>query len=428
MDSIICRAIAYIFTALMNSKFQRVGYMLVGKRFLRNYSLLACIVISSSALAQQSAMDAFYEVTGVSVEKSPGTLVRVAEYSNSRLTGAASSRIMYLSVDALGQTVPATAAVAIPRGEPPKGGWPIIAWAPGTVGIGKKCAPSMTDNLSKYGPYLQGWIDRGYAIVAVDYSGLGSTGRHFYSHRESNARDVIEAVKAAIFSYPQLSRAFVAMGHSQGGLAAVGVAETIGNLDISPLQYKGAVAFAPSNGANHGYFRFVERAGVSEPTLLAYMLYYSATLKLATPGLQYSDQMSSEMEELMPAAEHQCLDELRTTLKSAVSFPKHFIKSSWVQHPALKKYSEKNQAGQRKTTGPLFIAWGTSDSSISKNMLDTIIQPSCRHGSDIQFSQYTGASHSTVLVQSRVDVAAWLGQQFSDNFKSPACGDAFKAS
>ena len=375
-----------------------------------------------SAQASASASESFYAVSSIATDKAPGSLIRTTDYNFSRLTGSTNSRIMYLSVDANGQTVATTAAVAVPKGTAPEGGWPVLAWAHGTVGVGKSCAPSMTDNLSKYGPFIQGFIDKGYAVVATDYSGLGTTGRHFYSHRESNARDAIESVRAATTAYPSLSKSFVVMGHSQGGLAAIGVAETIASLPIGPLQYKGAIAIAPGTGTVQQYFKAMERNGTSDPTTLAYMLYYAATLKLSNPGIPYSDILSSDTVSLMPAAESQCLDELRSTLKSTPSLPKYFVKSSWGSHQALASYSQANHAGQAKATGPLFIAWGTSDPAISRASLDTFVSASCRLGSTVQFTKYAGANHSTVLSDAKRDMLAWMSQQFSGTYKAPECG------
>ena len=376
----------------------------------------------ASATPSATASESFYAVSNLATDKEPGSLIRTADYNASRLTGSTNSRIMYLSVDANGQTVATTAAVAVPKGTAPTGGWPVIAWAHGTVGVGKSCAPSMTDNLSKYGPFIQGFIDNGYAVVATDYSGLGTTGRHFYSHRESNARDAIESVRAATTAYPSLSKSFVVIGHSQGGLAAIGVAETVAALSIAPLQYKGAIAIAPGTGTVQQYFKAMERNGTSDPTTLAYMLYYTATLKLSNPGIAYSDMLSSDTVTLMPAAESQCLDELRSTLKSTPSLPKYFVKSSWGSHQALASYSQANHAGQAKATGPLFIAWGTSDPAISRASLDTFVSASCRLGSTVQFTKYAGANHSTVLADAKPDMLTWMSQQFSGTYKTPECG------
>ena len=41
-----------------------------------------------------------------------------------------------------GKTVAVSGTVAVPKGKAPKGGWPVITWAHGTVGIADACAPS----------------------------------------------------------------------------------------------------------------------------------------------------------------------------------------------------------------------------------------------------------------------------------------------
>ena len=38
----------------------------------------------------------------------------------------------------------------IPAGHPPPGGWPVIAWAHGTSGVARMCAPSLEKDL-EYG-------------------------------------------------------------------------------------------------------------------------------------------------------------------------------------------------------------------------------------------------------------------------------------
>jgi hypothetical protein len=59
------------------------------------------------------------------------------------VTGAANAfRILYATVDQHDRPAVSTAAVFVPRGAAPAGGWPVIAWAHGTVGLGDDCTPS----------------------------------------------------------------------------------------------------------------------------------------------------------------------------------------------------------------------------------------------------------------------------------------------
>ena len=64
----------------------------------------------------------------------------------------------------------------------------------------------------------------GYAVVATDYTGLGTDFRNAAIDMQSNAADVIYSVAAAHAAVPQLGRKWIAMGESAGGLAALAIA------------------------------------------------------------------------------------------------------------------------------------------------------------------------------------------------------------
>src|SRR6202012_1766074 len=49
---------------------------------------------------------------------------------------------MYRSESATGAPRAETGVIIVPRGRPPAGGWPVIAWDHGTTGIGPACAAS----------------------------------------------------------------------------------------------------------------------------------------------------------------------------------------------------------------------------------------------------------------------------------------------
>ena len=72
-----------------------------------------------------------------------GDLLAQEPVTNYSLPVGAAVRIAYHSRDAAGRDVPATAAVLIPPGKTPSGGWPVIAWAHGTSGVARQCAPSL---------------------------------------------------------------------------------------------------------------------------------------------------------------------------------------------------------------------------------------------------------------------------------------------
>src|SRR5215475_12662321 len=57
------------------------------------------------------------------------------------LKGARNELLLYRSQGVHGATA-VSGTVAIPKGKPPRGGWPVIAWDHATVGLGDRCAPT----------------------------------------------------------------------------------------------------------------------------------------------------------------------------------------------------------------------------------------------------------------------------------------------
>ena len=89
----------------------------------------------------------------------PGTLLRQEPLEKHQsVPGAASSyRLLYTSTDGLGgeDTVVVSGTLHVPPGTPPEGGWPLLMWSHGTVGIADKCAPSWTGYVPFHNDHLQ---------------------------------------------------------------------------------------------------------------------------------------------------------------------------------------------------------------------------------------------------------------------------------
>ncbi|NKY89045.1 alpha/beta hydrolase [Nocardia veterana] len=154
-----------------------------------------------------------------------------------------SERILYTTTTVGEQPTVASAAVYFPPGPAPAGGWPVIAWAHGTVGLGDSCAYSIAGpgDVARDWSYLGTWLKQGYAIVAADYAGLGTPGDHPYLNGVVEAHNVVDAVRAAVGHYSQLSRKWVVVGQSQGGGAAVFTARYATEFGGPDLDYRGAV-------------------------------------------------------------------------------------------------------------------------------------------------------------------------------------------
>ena len=131
--------------------------------------------------------------------------------------------IRYRSTSETGASIVVSGTVLAPTKSGPA--TPIVAYAPGTLGLGDQCATSrnIASPANPEKSWVQKYTDLGYAVAISDYEGLGTPGPHTYNVGHSEGHAVLDAVRAA-WSVPgaNLSAAarVAAVGYSQGGFAA----------------------------------------------------------------------------------------------------------------------------------------------------------------------------------------------------------------
>lgn len=177
-------------------------------------------------LARPAAPDAFYAMPegpeAADPSDPPGLLLRHEAFERGLPPGTRAWRLLYLTTrDDDGWPVLASALVVAAETAPP-GPRPVVAWAHGTTGIAPGCAPSLRARPLRGLPALVPLLERGWVLVAPDYTGLGTEGPHPYLVGEAEARSVLDAVRAARgLEALKLAEATVVWGHSQGGHAAL---------------------------------------------------------------------------------------------------------------------------------------------------------------------------------------------------------------
>ena len=243
-----------------------------------------------------------------------GAVVAVAPLpTSSWIPGAATgTKVTYRTPGPLGRPATSTGAVFLPPGAPPPGGWPVVSWAHGTVGLADRCSPTVTGKIG--GPYLAHWLSQGYAIVATDYVGLGTPGLHPYLDGASEAHSVVDMVRAARAVEPSLSPHWVVLGQSQGGQAAM-VTASLATGYAPELDYRGAVATgAPSNLEN-----LAPLVGPGFPRLpltgsTVFVSYALAGLRAARPDLDVDRFLTQVGRDALTAAETECYEEMAPRL------------------------------------------------------------------------------------------------------------------
>jgi Prolyl oligopeptidase family/Secretory lipase len=377
-------------------------------------ALIANPAAAHAATPTWSGLDArFYD----GPVPAPGGLINTVPLDPAlSLTRAGSAyRILYATVDQHDAPAVSTAAVFIPYGPAPEGGWPVLAWAHGTVGLGDDCTPSALPRSERDDEYLSHWLDQGYVVVASDYTGLGTPGLMSYLNSIATAHGVVDSVIAAHHLDVPLSRQWGIVGQSQGGSAAVSSARWATEFSRGTgLDYRGVVA----TGTPANIERVVKRVGpdfvVPElaPIANAYAAYIIAGLREARPDLGIDSVLSPAGLDAAARAETVCVhplaDELAHLTPAALfSAPLDSIPGIGV---ALDEYMGTPSSGYDR---PLFLGVGLLDRDVPPSSTLTFYDQLVANHQDVELRVYPDEDHSGTVLASMADSTPFLQRVFA---------------
>lgn len=355
----------------------------------------------------------FYDTPATLSSTKPGDLLRQENFADYTLpAGAKAVRILYHSQSAEGRDVATSAVVLIPAGTPPSGGWPLVAWAHGTSGVARQCAPSLMKDVYYGDEGLYTMLGAGLAIVATDYHGLGTEGPHQYIDKIAQAHDVIYSVPAAQKAVPSLSRKWVADGHSQGGLAAWAVAETESGLDDP--SYLGAVSVA---GATH--LKWLASHLDSTKGAAFYIDFFAYAIHARFPEFKPSDMLSPAGLAHYDAVTTQGCWYNGYATYAGTEAPQ-MVKPGWTDNPWYEKFSAETTVGDVKVTKPVFVIAGEGDNSVPIAGVRETVRRACTNHDPVTFRPYPGLDHDPTMINSTPDQIAWIKDRFADK---PAPGN-----
>jgi hypothetical protein len=213
----------------------------LGRCFLASFGVCLSLTVPEPA-------SALYDVTPGEIPGKPGSIIRVWPLEGGGPMGANADafRILYRSIGLNGEPIAVSGAVFIPTGPAPAGGRNVLAWAHPTYGVVPACAPSLMPDTAGLIFGLNQMLAKGYVVAATDYPGLGTQGTHPFLIGVSEARAVIDSVRA-VRDLPSsgASNRFVVWGHSQGGHAALYTGELAASY-APDLKLYGIGAAAPA--------------------------------------------------------------------------------------------------------------------------------------------------------------------------------------
>lgn len=334
-----------------------------------------------------------------------GSPITASTVAGSTVTGAARAyRLRYLSTGVDGQPTVVSGLVYTPKGKRPNAGWPVVGWAHGTTGIADACAPSLTKNAAGYAPYLSPWLAKGYAVVATDYEGLGTPGRHPYLIGDSEGRSVIDMVRAARRYDRSISTRWFALGHSQGGQAALfagKLAKTYG----AGLNYRGTVAIAPPTQWKRTLMA-PEAFAPKAPANPFLLLILSGLHSVRPTAFPYDALLTPAGRTILDQAETSACGETFAAVRGK-TFDEVYAVDAAEQtrlREATAELAEPPVAGYRR---PVLLVQGGKDDVVVPAATKLTAEQMRAAKTDATLASYAGAGHEDVLAASLPTVMRW---------------------
>jgi pimeloyl-ACP methyl ester carboxylesterase len=330
-------------------------------------------------------------------------------------------RILYTATDGVGgkAQVVVSGAYFAPKGTPPTGGWPLVAWAHGTTGIADVCAPSWNKRSDRDAAYLNAWLEQGYAIVATDYQGLGTPGPHPYLAVRPEAYSVLDSIRAVLRAFPSTANKVVVIGQSQGG-GAVFATDGIAPEYAPDLNIRGSVATGvPFLGPD------VLRPPAHpipldqpDPTV-TYNLYIGIMMQQSDPSLAAEQLFTEAAVPFFREARTACVGQLfhdtyraglnrRTALKPAYSAAFAAVLPSM-------EYSTVH------LPQPLFVGTGEKDHDVPPAGQLALVRNACAQGSVVEAHLYAGKDHGGTVNASLKDSIPFVRKILAGEPINPVC-------
>jgi pimeloyl-ACP methyl ester carboxylesterase len=391
--------------------------------------LLAAIPCASGVRAADRAPDLLQGDGRVSAFYSwdaaipaPGQLLRQEklEPTLGLAKAGAQYRILYSSTDGIdGKSANVLSALLLlPPGEPPAGGWPLLAWGHETAGMADICAPSWVGYSPRIEAFLNAWLARGIAVVATDYQGLGTVGPHPYMAVRPGAYGMLDSVRAVEKSFPAIGRKVLLAGYSQGAGAAFGAAALqpsyAADIDIRGVLTTGISYTTPETIAT------MRDATANQASYtLIYPLYIALVAQQFDPALKETDMFSDKALPLFEATRHACLGQLVIDVLSSGLTRTESVKPGYAA--ALDKILPWLQYPSVKLAKPVFMGIGEMDSDAPAHLQLTLAKNACAAGTIVEAHLYAGGTHDAAVALSLPAALRFADKLLAGEAITPVC-------
>jgi pimeloyl-ACP methyl ester carboxylesterase len=317
---------------------------------------------------------------------------------------ATGKRIKYVSTDPAGKKIIVSGAIITPKIQlsQPK----TVAWAHGTTGLGDQCTPSQ--NLAVFWPEavaaVKSYIQHGWTVAATDYPGLGTPDAHPYLMGDSEARAVIDSVRAARNLDVKLTNKWVVSGHSQGGQASLFAGEIADTYGIG-LSLKGAVAMAPASN-----FDIIGPAIAGTPgqgLLVAALLGLSAV----DSSVNVDTILAQPAKDKLGVFQTGCYFEILDAYANLT--PSELLTGGQLPQNIIDKLAQNGNPAQQASVVPVMLTQGTADETVPADLTYLLDTQICSYGTPTYLQVVEGADHEGAVLQTLDSVANYIQARFN---------------
>jgi uncharacterized membrane protein HdeD (DUF308 family)/pimeloyl-ACP methyl ester carboxylesterase len=362
--------------------------------------------------------DAFY-TPPVSVPSEPGALIRVERMTEGLPAGGQAWRVLYTTTNGDGSPAVASGTVLAPA-VLPDGPLPVVAVAHGTTGVVPGCAPSLLPDPfgNGAGEALEQLVQLGWVGVTSDYVGLGTAGPHPYLVGPSEARSVLDSLRAA-HAIPELdlSDTTLVWGHSQGGHAALWTGLIAP--DYAPeFDIIGVAAMAPAANLT------ALADGIKDSAVGKIISSYIAESWSAVYGFDLDAVVSPGYPPIIRSIAQKCfenLDALANVL-TGTQLSGRIFRDSAMDGRMGRLLEDNTPIG--RITAPVLIAQGEADQLVLPEVQREFVADWCSEGQEIDFRTYPGLDHLPLVAADSPltsELVAWARARLAGEPATPNC-------
>jgi acetyl esterase/lipase len=331
--------------------------------------------------------------------------------------------VAYRSTSIRDKATVMTGTIALPKGRPPRGGWPVVTFGHVTTGSADSCAPSRVtagntelERLTRSNEVVGSLLERGIAVARPDYEGIGTPGRHPYLIGRSLGRAMTDIVRAGRKLKLGLGRRWAAAGHSEGGQAALFTAR-IGLRRAPNLDFRGVSAFAPASHISD-IVELARNFGTVSPLTAEFSALGALILEgaaVAEPRLwdaYRNGAMSPEALALMPHTQRYCLEDLARPDSFGGIAPAELEGPEADRYlPDVYRVLDRNDPRVLKLPGiPVRLDQGANDLVVWQSHTQEVADALASTGADVTLEVWPGGTHENItdLDFAATASAGWL--------------------